>query len=471
MSRKHNKLPVLTNLEIIDVADEGKSVARYDEMVVFVSHAVPGDIVDVQVTHRSKNFREGYPVFFHKYSEKRVSAFCSHFGICGGCKWQDLAYQDQLFYKQKTVSDCLHRIAKVELPEMNPILPSENTQYYRNKLEFTFSNRRWLTKEEMPDNGTAAAKNMYGIGFHIPGMFDKVLDIDKCYLQGGPSNRVRLAIRAYALENGFSFFDLRKQEGLLRNLIIRTTSSGEVMVQVVFFYDDPEKRAMLLDFISNSFPEISSLYYFINKKRNDSTGDIEPVLYKGDAVITEEMEGLKFKIGPKSFFQTNSSQALRLYRITKEFAALSGSEVVYDLFTGTGTIANFVAGNAKKVIGIEYIPEAVEDAKENSKLNGISNTSFFAGDIKDILNTSFFALHGKPGVIILDPPRAGVHQNVIDAILFAQPFRIVYVSCNPATQARDIALLDPVYRVTAIQPVDMFPHTHHVENVMKLEKK
>lgn len=471
MNRNKQKHPILTNLEIIDVADEGKGVARYDEMVVFVSNAVPGDIVDVQVSHKSKNFREGFPVFFHKYSEKRVVAICSHFGVCGGCKWQNLDYQDQLFYKQKTVSDCLHRIAKVELPEINKILESENTQFYRNKLEFTFSNKRWLTNNEMPLDGVPVIHQMNGLGFHIPGMFDKVLDIEKCYLQSDPSNQIRQAIRTFSLEHQFAFFDLRTQEGFLRNLVIRTTSTGEVMVQVVFFYEDIENRIALLEYILSSFPQVTSLFYFINNKRNDSTSDLIPTLYRGNGFITEEMEGLKFKIGPKSFFQTNSQQAYRLYKIAREFAALTGSEVVYDLYTGTGTIANFVAKNAKKVVGIEYISEAIEDAKENSTLNNISNTSFFAGDIKDILNTSFFLENGRPDVIILDPPRAGVHQNVIDAILFAKPQKVIYVSCNPATQARDIALLDTLYKVTNIQPIDMFPHTHHVENVVKLEIK
>lgn len=471
MSRSQHKHPVLTNLEIIDIAAEGKAVAKYNEMIVFVSNAVPGDVVDVQVTHKSKNFREGFPVFFHTYSEKRVDAFCSHFGICGGCKWQNLSYEQQLFYKQKQVTDCLQRIAKVELPEINPILASEQTTYYRNKLEFTFSNKRWLTKEEMPADGIPATHNMNGLGFHVPGMFDKVLDIETCYLQNELVNNVRNEVKKFALENSLTFFDLRKQEGFLRNIIFRNTASGNLMVIVVFFFEDIVNRELLLNYLSEKFPEITSLFYIINSKRNDSISDQEPVHYRGDDHITEEMEDLKFNISPKSFYQTNSLQAYQLYKVAREYAGLTGSEVVYDLYTGTGTIANFVAHKAKKVIGIEYIADAIEDAKRNSKLNNICNTSFFAGDIKDLLTNGFIEQQGHPDVIILDPPRAGVHQNVIDAMLFAQPQKIVYISCNPATQARDIALLDAAYRVTAVQPVDMFPHTHHVENIIQMVKR
>lgn len=471
MSRSQQKHPILYNLEIIDIAAEGKAVAKFEDMVVFVSNAVPGDVVDVQITRKSKNFREGYPVFFHKYSDKRVDAFCSHFGVCGGCKWQNLSYVQQLIYKQKQVTDCLQRIAKVELPEINKIIASEHTTYYRNKLEFTFSNKRWLTKEEMPEDGIQAVHNMNGLGFHVQGMFDKVLDIEKCYLQKEPMNKIRNGVKKFAIENNLTFFDLRKQEGFLRNMIIRNTASENLMVIIVFFFEDKQNRELLLNYLAEKFPEITSLFYVINNKRNDSVSDLEPVLYKGEDHITEEMEGLKFNISPKSFFQTNSLQAYQLYKITREYACLTGSEIVYDLYTGTGTIANFIALNTKKVIGIEYVDEAIEDAKKNSKLNNISNTSFFAGDIKDLLTTDFIEQQGRPDVIILDPPRAGVHQNVIDAILFAQPQKIIYVSCNPATQARDIALLDSSYRVTAVQPVDMFPHTHHVENIVQMMKK
>lgn len=471
MPRTQHKHPVLSNLEIIDIAAEGKAVAKYNEMIVFVSNSVPGDVVDVQITHKSKNFREGYPVLFHKYSDKRVDSFCSHFGVCGGCKWQNLSYKQQLFYKQKQVTDCLQRIAKVELPDINPILASEQTTYYRNKLEFTFSNKRWLIKEEIPADGIQSVQNMNGLGFHVPGMFDKVLDIDTCFLQKEPVNHVRNAVKNFALNNNLSFFDLRKQDGFLRNLIVRTTASSDLMVIVVFFYEDIQNRELLLDFITEKFPEITSLFYIINTKRNDSVSDQEPILYRGEDHITEEMEGLKFKVGPKSFYQTNSLQAYQLYKIAREYACLTGSEIVYDLYTGTGTIANFIARNAKKVIGIEFVPEAIEDAKKNSKLNDVHNTSFFAGDIKDLLTNNFIEQQGRPDVIILDPPRAGIHQNVVDAMLFAQPQKIVYVSCNPATQARDIALLDPAYRVTTVQPVDMFPHTHHVENIIQMIKR
>ena len=471
MSRNQKKHPVLTALEIIDIAAEGKAVAKYNDMVVFVSDVVPGDVVDVQVTHKSKNFREGYPVFFHTYSEKRVQAFCSHFGICGGCKWQTLSYEQQLYYKEKQVADCLQRIAKVELPAINPILASEHTMYYRNKLEFTFSNKRWLTKEEMPVDGVPVSHNMNGLGFHVPGMFDKVLDIDTCYLQNELVNSIRKEVKAFALEKNLTFFDLRKQEGFLRNIIFRTSATGHMMVIIIFFFEDKLNRELLLNTIAEKFPEITSLFYIINSKRNDSISDQSPILFCGDDHITEEMEDLKFNVSPKSFYQTNSKQAYQLYKITREFAGLNGTEVVYDLYTGTGTIANFVARNAKKVIGIEYIEEAIDDAKKNSKINNIQNTLFFAGDMKDLLTKSFIEEQGRPEVIILDPPRAGIHQNVIDAILFAQAKKIVYVSCNPATQARDIALLNAMYRITAVQPVDMFPHTHHVENIIQMEKR
>ncbi|MBI5219472.1 MAG: 23S rRNA (uracil(1939)-C(5))-methyltransferase RlmD [Bacteroidia bacterium] len=471
MPQKKNKHPVLYNLEIIDIASEGKAIARQDDLVIFVTNVIPGDIVDVQVTRCSKNFREGFPVFFHTYSSKRVAPVCSHFGICGGCKWQNLPYAEQLFYKQKQVIDNLERIGKIEAPLIKPILPSKNIFHYRNKLEYTFSNRRWLTKNEIPENGETVSYDMNGLGFHIPKMFDKVLDINTCFLQKEPSNTIRLAVKKYALENKLSFFDLRIQEGFLRNLIIRTTSGNDLMVIVVFYNDNVSWRTGLLDYISESFPEITSLIYIINNKRNDSIADLTPYVYKGKDHIVEEMEGLKFKIGSKSFFQTNSEQVYQFYKIIREFADLKASEIVYDLYTGTGAIANFIAPSAKKVVAIEYIQEAIEDAKENSRINGINNAAFFAGDIKDILTNQFIEQQGRPDVIILDPPRAGVHRNVIDAILFSNPRKVVYVSCNPATQSRDVHLLSEKYKVSHVQPVDMFPHTHHVENIILLEQK
>ncbi|HBX52684.1 MAG: 23S rRNA (uracil-5-)-methyltransferase RumA [Bacteroidetes bacterium RIFOXYA12_FULL_35_11] len=471
MTRKKNKYPILQHLEIIDVAAEGNAIAKTeDNIIVFVPGVIPGDIVDVQITRKRKSFREGYPVFFHKYSEKRIEPFCPHFGTCGGCKWQNLPYSEQLFYKQKQVTDTLKHIGHIEVSEINPILGSEKQTEYRNKLEFTFSNKRWLNKEDIPENGDFSSIPMNGLGFHIPKMFDKVLDISHCALQKEPSNKIRLAIKKYALENNLSFFDLRKQEGFLRNLIIRSTDGADLMVILVLFYDHPDKEK-LLDFIATAFPEITSFFYVINSKANDSIADLTPVLYKGMPHITEKMESLQFKIGPKSFFQTNSQQAYRLYSVTRDFAGLTGNETVYDLYTGTGTIANFIARNAKKVIGIEYIPEAIEDAKENSTLNNILNTTFFAGDMKDLLSDAFIRENGSPDIIILDPPRAGIHENVIKVVLNAAPDKIVYVSCNPATQARDIFLLADKYYIEKVQPVDMFPHTHHVENVVLLMKK
>ncbi len=469
MARKRKPLPILENVLITDVAAEGKAIAKIDGMAVFVPFVVPGDIVDIQLTRKKKSYAEGRAVRFEKYSETRATPFCEHFGVCGGCKWQNLPYEEQLRFKHKQVMDNLERIGKVELPEANYIMGAPETTFYRNKLEFTFSNKRWLTEDEIASN--KEFDNMNSLGFHIPGMFDKVLDINKCWLQDDISNRIRNSVRDYCNKHDYSFFDIRKQEGLMRTLMIRNTSTGELMVIVVFFEDDQEKRDSLMQYIAEQFPEITSLLYVINQKGNDTITDQEIITYKGSEAIYEEMEGLRFKIGPKSFYQTNSEQAYHLYEVAREFAQLTGNELVYDLYTGTGTIANFVARDAKKVVGIEYVEEAIEDAKVNSTNNNIDNTLFFAGDMKDILNQEFINEHGRPDIIITDPPRAGMHDDVINTILFAEPKRIVYVSCNPATQARDINLLDVKYKVTKIQPVDMFPHTHHVENVVLMEKK
>jgi 23S rRNA (uracil1939-C5)-methyltransferase len=469
MAKKRKQLPLLEKIPITGVAAEGKAIARIDGMTLFVPFAVPGDVADIQITKKKSNYAEGRVVRFESLSEKRTAAFCDHFGVCGGCKWQILPYEEQLKYKQQQVEDNLTRIGKVELPEISPILGAEETIFYRNKLEFTFSDKRWLTEQEL--GSVSDPGQMNGLGFHIPGMFDKVLDIRKCWLQDDLSNQIRNAVRSFCLENGYTFFDLRNQSGLMRTLILRNTSAGEWMVIVVFYEEDEEKRERLLNFIAGKFPQITSLLYIINRKANDTITDQEVVCWKGRDHIVEEMEGLQFKIGPKSFYQTNSRQAYNLYRIAREFAGLTGSECVYDLYTGTGTIANFVARMADKVIGIEYVEEAIEDAKENSRNNNIANTSFFAGDMRKILTAEFIREHGRPDVIITDPPRAGMHDDVIDTILFAEPQRIVYVSCNPATQARDLGLLDTKYKVTAVQPVDMFPHTHHVENVVLLEKR
>ena len=469
MARKRRPQPLFENILITDVAAEGKAIAKIDGMAVFVPFVVPGDIVDIQITRNKKTYAEGKAVRFEKYSETRTTPVCEHFGVCGGCKWQNLPYEEQLKFKHKQVIDSLERIGKVELPEAKYILGAPETTFYRNKLEFTFSNKKWLTQEEIESN--KEFKNMNSLGFHIPGMFDKVLDINKCWLQGSVSNDIRNEVREYCNENDYTFFDIRKQEGMMRTLMIRNTSIGELMVIVVFFEDDEEKRNNLMDHIANKFPEITSLLYVINQKGNDTITDQEVITYKGNDAIYEKMEDLKFKIGPKSFYQTNSEQAYHLYEVAREFADLSGDELVYDLYTGTGTIANFVANRAKKVIGIEYVEDAIIDARINSENNKIDNTLFYAGDMKDILNQEFINDHGQPDVIITDPPRAGMHDDVINTILFAEPKKIVYVSCNPATQARDISLLDAKYKVTKIQPVDMFPHTHHVENVVLMERR
>lgn len=454
---------------ISDLAAEGKALGKINDMVVFVPLAAPGDVVDVQVTKKRKKYYEGRPVHFHHLSEIRTQPFCRHFGTCGGCKWQHIPYQEQIKFKQREVWNNLLRIGKVQLPEISPILPSPEEQYYRNKLEFTFSNKRWLTQEEMDSGEVINDKN--GLGFHIPGMFDKVINIEECHLQPQPSNAIRLAIRDFAIGNNWPFFDLKAQEGFLRTLIIRTSTTGEVMVIVVFYKDDEEKRHILFRHLMEQFPEVTSWMYVINGKANDTITDLEVKLYSGRDHIFEEMEGLKFKIGPKSFYQTNSLQAYNLYKVARDFAGLTGNETVYDLYTGTGTIANFVAHKARKVVGIEYVPEAIEDAKENSAINGITNTLFLAGDMKNILTHDLFEKEGYPDVIITDPPRAGMHEDVVKTILNAAPEKIVYVSCNSATQARDINMMDIRYKVTAIQPVDMFPHTHHVENVVLLERR
>jgi len=468
MARNTKPHPIIEHIAITAIAAEGKALARFNEKVVFVPHVIPGDIVDLQVTKKKSAYLEARAIRFHSYSPQRIEPVCEHFGICGGCKWQMLPYSDQLAYKQQQVTDNLTRIGKVELPAIQPILGSEKTEFYRNKLEFTFSNKKWLTTEEM---NTEENRNMNGVGFHIPGMFDKVLDINKCWLQDDISNQLRNEIRRYAFEKGLSFFDLRKQEGFLRTMMVRTTSTGELMLIMVFFHEDESTRIALLDHLAQKFPQLTSLLYVINSKANDTITDQEVLTYKGADAIVEEMEGLIFKIGPKSFYQTNSEQAYTLYKVARDFAGLSGNELVYDLYTGTGTIANFVARQSKQVIGIEYVPEAIDDARINSSLNNIDNTLFYAGDMKDILHEEFILKHGRPDVIITDPPRAGMHNDVIEAILFAAPKRIVYVSCNPATQARDISLLDTAYKVTRVQPVDMFPHTHHVENVVLLESR
>lgn len=472
MSRKKKPFPILENVTITDVAAEGKSMARVNDLVVFVPFTVPGDIVDLQIKKKKHNYCEAEVARFVEYSQLRAKPMCEHFGVCGGCKWQNLPYEEQLRFKQKQVFDQLSRIGKVELPEFRPILGSAQTSEYRNKLEFGCSNKRWLTKEQIASG--FKYDNMNGIGFHITGAFDKILPIEKCWLMDDTHNKIRNEIRDYAFATGMSFFDLRAQKGLLRDIIIRNSNSGEWMVIVQFHYDEPgdEERALaLLKQIGDAFPQITSLLYVNNQKCNDTIGDQEVMVYKGEDHIIEKMEDLRFKVGPKSFYQTNTEQAYHLYCVARDFASLTGNELVYDLYTGTGTIANFVAGRARQVIGIEYVPEAIEDAKVNSGLNGISNTLFYAGDMKDILTDDFISVHGKPDVIITDPPRAGMHQDVVNTILNAAPDRIVYVSCNPATQARDLGLLDANYKVAAVQPVDMFPHTPHVENVVLLKRR
>ncbi|EOZ96924.1 RNA methyltransferase, TrmA family [Indibacter alkaliphilus LW1] len=468
MSRKM-KNKVVTDLKIERIATEGKCVGHHDGKVVFVKDVAPGDVVDVRITRGKSSFMEGEPVHFHEYSKDRIEPFCSHFGTCGGCKWQHINYDLQKSYKRQQVVDQFSRIGKVEnMPEVQPIIGSDNTRYYRNKLDFTFSNNRWLTREEI-DSGAEFERN--ALGFHIPKMFDKIVDIEHCYLQGNISNEVRNELREFALDNKLSFYDIRNQVGLLRNLIIRSTSTGESMVIVQFGADKTEEIDMVMAFLKNKFPQITALLYIVNLKKNETFHDLEVVTYAGKPFIEEEMEGLKFRIGPKSFYQTNSEQAYELYKVTREFADLQGDEVVYDLYTGTGTIANFVAKQAKQVIGIEYVEAAIVDAKLNAEVNGINNALFYAGDMKDMLNDEFIASHSKPDVVITDPPRAGMHEDVVNMLLQLEAPKIVYVSCNPATQARDVALLSEKYSLDKIQPVDMFPQTYHVENVVRLTLK
>ncbi len=473
MGRNKKSLPILEKVNITAVAAEGKALARVDDKVVFVPFVVPGDVVDLQVKRKKHSFMEAVAVKFHEYSNDRTTPRCQHFGVCGGCKWQCLKYEEQLRWKQQQVVDNLTRIGKIELPEITPILGSEKTYEYRNKLEFGFSNRRWMTEDEIRD-GEHIITQHNALGFHITGAFDKILDIEQCHLMDDITNSIRNFIREYGISHNLTFYDLRKNTGLLRSMMVRNSNTGELMVLIQFRIEnkDEQQEAMeLLQQVADKFPEITSLLYVDNHKCNDTFGDQEVICFKGTDYIFEEMEGLRFKVGPKSFYQTNTDQAYNLYKVARNFAELTGDELVYDLYTGTGTIANFVSRKARKVIGIEYVPEAIEDAKVNSQINQIDNTLFFAGDMKDILNRDFIEQYGRPDVIITDPPRAGMHQDVIDTILFAEPKRIVYVSCNPATQARDLQLLDVKYRVVKVQPVDMFPHTQHVENVVMLKKK
>ena len=468
MARKKLDL-ILENIEIEAVAAEGKALAHVDGTVIFVEFAVPGDIVNIRVTKKKKNYMEGFITEIVKPSPDRLEPFCEHFGVCGGCKWQPLPYPLQLKAKQQQVYDQLVRIGHLDVPEITPIVASDATTFYRNKLEYSFASKRWILKEE--DAEAVPENDKMGLGFHVGKFFDKVLDIKNCWLQKAPSNEIRLFVKKYAVEHNLEFFNIRENVGFLRNMFIRSNEAGDFMVIMCFFHEDQEVREALLDAMLAQFPQITSLYYIINQKLNDSISDQECLLYHGDATITETMENLKFRIGPKSFYQTNSNQADKLYSVAREFAGLTGNEVVYDLYTGTGTIAQFVSSKASKVIGIEYVPEAIEDAKVNAEANGIRNCTFFAGDMKDILTSDFVAEHGHPDVVILDPPRAGIHPDVAKVILEAAPDRIVYVSCNPASQARDLAILCQDYIITNVQPVDMFPHTHHVENVCRLVRR
>lgn len=469
MGKRRKDYPLIEGLHITTLAAEGKAMGKVDNQVVFVPMTVPGDVVDVQVRKHHRRFMEASVVRFIEKSPLRVEPFCEHFGVCGGCKWQSLPYEEQLNQKTKQVEDQLVRIGHLDIPEVRPCLGSERTREYRNKLEFTFADKRWLTYEEIAEGGDIATTP--AVGFHIPGCFDKVLDIRKCHLQVDLSNRIRLATKQFCIDNGYSFHNARAHEGLMRTMVIRTASTGEVMVIVVFNENDTERINALMSHLRDMFPEITSLIYMINEKWNDSLGDREPICFAGKDHIIEEMEGLKFKVGPKSFYQTNSEQAYELYKVTRDFADLKPTDTLYDLYTGTGTIANFCARRAKRVVGVEYVPEAIEDAKVNSMINSIDNTTFYAGDMKDVLSDDFIKRNGQPDVIILDPPRAGVDERVIEVIKRAAPQRMVYVSCNPSTQARDLALLSDMYTIEAVQPVDMFPHTHHVENVVKLRLK
>lgn len=467
MARKKKELPLLNDVEILDVAAEGNSIARVDDMVVFIPFGAPGDVADVKIDRKKRNYAEGHIEKLTKPSEIRVEPRCEHFTLCGGCRWQHLPYEFQLKCKQKQVEDALQRIAKIPYPEIMPILGSESIWEYRNKMEYTFSNKKWLTfaqlrsGEEFPERRAA--------GFHIPGAFDKVLDINRCHLQDDLGNRLRLFVKQFGMDNDYSFYDLREQHGLLRTMMIRIASTGEVMTVMVFGENDEEKITTLMNAVATEFPEITSLSYVVNTKVNDTIGDQEIILFKGREYIEEAMENLRFRVGPKSFYQTNSRQAYKLYSVARDFAKLTGDELVYDLYTGTGTIACFIASNARHVIGIEYVPEAIEDAKINAEVNNLDNTEFYAGDMKNVLTADFIASHGRPDVMVVDPPRAGMHEDVVKVILDASPSRIVYVSCNPATQARDLALLHEKYDIEAVQPVDMFPHTQHVENVVALK--
>lgn len=468
MSGRNTK-QIFKNVEVIDTAAKGKSVGKApDGRVIFLSNTVPGDIVDVQTLKKRKSYYEGKAIAFHSFSDKRTAPKCEHFGTCGGCKWQDMDYRFQLEYKQNEVVNNLKRIGHLDLPEVAPILGSEKQYFYRNKMEFSFSDSRWLTYDEISSDQDLGNKN--ALGFHIPGMWDKILDIKKCWLQEEPSNAIRNAIKKFAVENDLEFFNTRNQTGFLRTMMIRTATTGDLMVIIQFFKEDKPKRELLLDFVAESFPEITSLQYIINEKANDTIYDQEVICYKGSNHIFEEMEELKFKINAKSFYQTNSNQAYELYKITREFAGLTGNELVYDLYTGTGTIAQFVAKKAKKVVGIESVPDAINAAKENVQLNGIDNVDFYVGDIKQVFNDGFMQTHGQPDVIITDPPRDGMHNDVVQQILNIAPKKVVYVSCNSATQARDLALMKEHYKITKVQPVDMFPQTFHVENVVLLER-
>jgi len=469
MSRR-NKKQIFTNIEVMDAGSKGKTIAKApDGKVIFLPNAVPGDVVDVQTFKMRKAYYEGKAINFHKLSDKRTQPACEHFGVCGGCKWQDMGYAHQLSYKQNEVVNNLTRIGHIELPEVTPILGSEKQYFYRNKMEFSFSDARWLTVEEIQSDKDLGDKN--ALGFHIPGMWDKILDIKTCHLQEDPSNAIRNAVKTFAIENNLEFFNTRNQTGFLRTMMIRTSTTGDLMVMIQFFKEDKPNRELLLNFIAESFPQITSLQFVINEKANDTIYDQEVICYKGDDHIFEEMESLKFKINAKSFYQTNSDQAYELYKIARDFAGLTGEELVYDLYTGAGTIAQFVAKQAKKVIGVEAVPDAIMAAKENAQLNNIQNVEFFVGDMKHVFNNSFIAKHGQPDVIVTDPPRDGMHKDVVQQILNIAPEKVVYVSCNSATQARDLALMDSLYKVTKVQAVDMFPQTFHVENVVLLEKR
>ncbi|WP_417238141.1 23S rRNA (uracil(1939)-C(5))-methyltransferase RlmD [Bizionia sp.] len=470
MARKNNRKQIFTNVEVIDAGAKGKVIGKApDGKVIFMPNAVPGDIVDVQTFKKRKAYFEGKATIFHKLSEKRTEPECQHFGVCGGCKWQNMGYEHQLFYKQKEVTNNLTRIGHIELPKVTPILGCKDPYFYRNKMEFSFSDSRWLTLEEIQSDRDLGDRN--ALGFHIPGMWDKILDIKKCHLQADPSNAIRNAVREFAIANELAFFNTRNQHGLLRTMMIRTSSTGDIMVMIQFFKEDKIKRELLLDYLAETFPEITSLQYVVNEKANDTIYDQDVICYKGNDHIFEEMEGLRFKINAKSFYQTNSEQAYELYKITRDFAGLTGNELVYDLYTGTGTIAQFVAKKANKVVGVEAVPDAILAAKANAQLNGIANVDFYVGDMKNVFNQDFINTHGHPDVIITDPPRDGMHKDVVNQILNIAPEKIVYVSCNSATQARDLQLMDAQYKVTRTQAVDMFPQTHHVENVVLLERR